>query len=277
MVLPLGIMVEDTATGTFGRLLQEDDSLILAGALDVHEHFDGALGTLAATNSVFNLFNSPGASTIEGITTDATKLPAVGDHWARFLGDTRVVKDNDGLAGGSGIYSSGCVRLQNGGPRASTRICVYEASAANGGVDTACIHYDQATGKLQMIDSDTVFDTNKSARVLQEVEWTRWEWFMSSLTQTQELRLFYGPNLWAPWWHPNETLNFTMAVSSLPTEVYGIGLFLGNALDPTKGFDFGYIRSGHGIWQGPPEGVRPVRGQNAGTARLEIPTVGAST
>lgn len=272
----LGFLVED-GIGGFGSLLQENDDLILAGSRIVSEDFDGTAGAMTGTNTIFDLFNSPGTSEIVGLGGfgDQT-VPVVGDKIGRFYGDTRVVKRLAGLSfsGPTDLFCSGYVKLKGGllaGPTTS-RLMVVEESVAAGGDDIATFRCHGDFGDLSLGDGVT-FSGTKSTRRLDADTWTRFDWWVSQLSDYQEMRLFHGRNLHAPWWDPDETLTYTVTSNDI-MDAWGLGLFLGNAAG-SNGFDFAGVWLGTGIYRGPVDGARGVVGAFV-KSRLEIPTIGAA-
>lgn len=272
----LGFMVEDNVLGQYGELLQEDGtSVLLAGDWINEEVWLMGPGTPDAFNSIFTIYNGVGSYVVKGLATDG-QIPAVGDNRLVVTGDTRTLKDGASLAGNTaeGLFCSLYVRLAVGLPPTTTRFVVFEE--ASSGTDICEIRVHGDVGNLALGDGPT-FSTTKSVRQLSLTEWTRLDWWLGDPSFSwgnQELRIFYGANLNAPWWEPNEILTYSRSLFNTITR-WGIGLFLGTAGSP-NGLEFDGLWIGHGVHRGPADGARSVRSRNSGPARLQVPTIGAA-
>lgn len=254
-----GLAVFDGASR--GRLLQEDgSSLILAGEVLAGSSFGGETqGTLLdGTNSIYELHNGSGVSSFQQLGFSFPQsLPAVGDGWARFAGNTRTAKDTSSLPGavngGTALtewYTTIYIRLYAGLPTLASRCLVVEEAGT--GTDITAIRV-QTDGTFRIGDGST-FPGSGSTRVLSQTDWTRLDLFCSQRDDLTRCRVYHSENLNAsPHETPNEEMSFTLTSNAAP-QVWGIGNYAGN----TNGFEFGYAGIGTGTWLGAPEGARDV-------------------
>jgi hypothetical protein len=221
--------------------------------------------SLSSSNTVFDLFNSPGTSVFryhpysDGKSGTLATNPPYRDGCAEFAVETRVIKETGLLPGATNggqplmeWYTRFYFQLSDA-PTQTTRIALFEQSVANGGADICCIRV-QVDGTFSMMDGTTADTTTSAVSAIDK--WVRLEWKCDRRNSSQTLRLFHGKNLnnVDTTGGQDEQMNFTMATTGDP-EVTALGIMLGPQAPAL--FRFSCYTVATGTWVGPPLGIRP--------------------